>query len=60
MFKLLVRDCYAWSAWQFFQVKDRKGNYRDIPGAWRMDAVCRIFPIVAFVVQHYSLYPNEV
>jgi len=32
MFKLLVWDCYAWSAWQFFQVKDRKGNYRDIPG----------------------------
>ena len=32
MFKLLVLDCYAWSAWQFFQVKDRKGNYRDIPG----------------------------
>ena len=31
MFKLLVWDCYAWSAWQFFQVKDRKGNYRDIP-----------------------------
>ena len=34
MFKLLVWDCYAWSAWQFFQVKDRKGNYRDIPGNW--------------------------
>ena len=34
MFKLLVWDCYAWSAWQFFQVKDSKGNYRDIPGSW--------------------------
>ena len=34
MFKLLVWDCYAWCAWQFFQVKDRKGNYRDIPGNW--------------------------
>ena len=34
MFKLLVWDCYAWSAWQLFQVKDRKGNYRDIPGTW--------------------------
>ena len=33
MFKLLVWDCYSWSAWQFFQVKDRKGNYRDIPGS---------------------------
>ena len=32
MFKLLVWDCYSWAAWQFFQVKDRKGNYRDIPG----------------------------
>ena len=32
MFKLLVWDCYSWIAWQFFQVKDRKGNYRDIPG----------------------------
>ena len=32
MFKLLVWDCYSWSAWQFFQVKDRNGNYRDIPG----------------------------
>ena len=34
MFKLLVWDCYAWCAWQFFQVKDRKGNYRDIPSSW--------------------------
>ena len=34
MFKLLVWDCCAWSAWQFFQVRDRKGNYRDIPGTW--------------------------
>ena len=36
--KLLVWDCYAWSAWQFFQVKDRKGNYRDIPGNWNQYA----------------------
>ena len=34
MFKLLVWDCCAWSAWQFFQARDRKGNYRDIPGTW--------------------------
>ena len=33
MFKLLVWDCYSWSTWQFFQVKDRKGNNRDIPGS---------------------------
>ena len=38
MFKLLVWDCYAWCAWQFFQVKDRKGNYRDIPGNWNQYA----------------------
>ena len=38
MFKLLVWDCYAWSAWQFFRVKDRKGNYRDIPGNWNQYA----------------------
>ncbi len=38
MFKLLVWDCYAWCAWHFFQVKDRKGNYRDIPGNWNQYA----------------------
>ena len=38
MFKLLVWDCYAWCAWQFFQVKGRKGNYRDIPGNWNQYA----------------------
>ena len=38
MFKLLVWDCYAWCAWQFFQVQDRKGNYRDIPGNWNQYA----------------------
>ena len=38
MFKLLVWDCYAWCAWQFFQVKDRKGNYRYIPGNWNQYA----------------------
>ena len=38
MFKLLVWDCYAWCAWQFFQVKGRKGNYRDIPGNWNQCA----------------------
>ena len=38
MFKLLVWDCYAWCAWQFFQLQDRKGNYRDIPGSWNQYA----------------------
>ena len=58
MFKLLVWDCYAWCAWQFFQVKDRKGNYRDIPGNWNQYA--GYFPSVAAVVQHDPLHPHEV
>ena len=33
MVKMLVWDCYSWAAWQFFKVKDRKGNYREIPGS---------------------------
>ena len=52
MFKLLVWDCYAWSAWQFFQVKDRKGNYRDIPGNWNQYAGC--FPLWRL---SYSIIP---
>ena len=58
MFKLLVWDCYAWSAWQFFQVKDRKGNYRDIPGNWNQYA--GYFPPVAAVVQYHPLHPHEI
>ena len=33
MMKLLIWDSYSWAAWQFFQVKGRNGNYRDIPGS---------------------------
>ena len=53
MFKLLVWDCYAWSAWQFFQVKDRKGNYRDIPGNWNQYA--GYFPLwrLSYSIIHY-------
>ena len=32
MFLLLVWDCFAWSAWQFFQVPNKDGTYKDIPG----------------------------
>ena len=32
-FAELVWDCWSWSAWQYFQVKDRRGNYREIPGS---------------------------
>jgi len=30
----LVWDCYAWAAWQFFQVPGKDGTYKDIPGDW--------------------------
>lgn len=30
----LVWDCYAWSAWQFFQAPKKDGTYQDIPGDW--------------------------
>ena len=30
----LVWDCYAWSAWQFFQIPHKDGTYHDIPGEW--------------------------
>lgn len=35
MFLLLVWDCFAWSAWQFFQVPNKDGTYKDIPGDWK-------------------------
>ena len=35
MFLLLVWDCFAWSAWQFFQVPSKDGTYKDIPGDWK-------------------------
>lgn len=31
----LVLDCYAWAAWQFFQVPKQDGSYQDIPGDWK-------------------------
>ena len=43
MFKLLVWDCYLWSTGQFFQVKDNKGNYRDIRGSRKQYA--EYFPL---------------
>ncbi len=30
----LVWDCYAWAAWQYFQIPHKDGTYRDIPGDW--------------------------
>lgn len=31
----LVWDCYAWAAWQYFQVPKQDGSYQDIPGDWK-------------------------
>ena len=31
----LVWDCYAWAAWQFFQIPYKDGTYHDIPGEWQ-------------------------
>ena len=58
MFKLLVWDCYAWCAWQFFQVKDRKGNYRDIPGNWNQYA--GYFPLWRLSYSIIPLRPHEI
>ena len=32
VFLELVWDCYAWSAWQYFVVPNKDGDYREIPG----------------------------
>lgn len=34
-FPELVWDCYAWAAWQFFQVPKKGGGHQDIPGDWQ-------------------------
>ena len=58
MFKLLVWDCYAWCAWQFFSGERPQGQ---LPRHSRkLESVRRIFPLVAAVVQHHSLHPHEV
>ena len=33
MFAELVWDCWSWTAWQFFRVKDSRGSYGEIPGS---------------------------
>ena len=63
MFKLLVWDCYSWSAWQFFRVNDRNGSYRDIPGKrsqyagdfplWRLSY--SIIPYIRLKFERYGL-----
>ena len=34
VFLELVWDCYAWSAWQYFEVPNKDGDYRQIPGSF--------------------------
>ena len=44
--------------WQFFRVKDHKGNYRDIPGNWNQYA--GYFPLWRLSYSIIPLYPHEV
>ena len=63
MMKLLVWDSYSWIAWQFFKVKDRHGNYREIPGSrshyagyfplWRLSYA--IIPYIRMKFEDYGL-----
>lgn len=63
MMKMLVWDSYSWVAWQFFKVKDRKGNYREIPGSrshyagyfplWRLSYA--IIPYIRMKFEQYGL-----
>ena len=34
VFLELVWDCYAWSAWQYFEVPNKDGDYREISGSF--------------------------
>ena len=31
----LVWDCYAWAAWQFFQIPHKDGTHHDTHGDWQ-------------------------
>ena len=63
MMKMLVWDSYSWVAWQFFKVKDRHGNYREIPGSrahyagyfplWRLSYA--IIPYIRMKFEQYGL-----
>ena len=63
VFPELVWDCYAWSAWQCFEVPNRVGDYREIPGSfnsysgdfplWRLSYV--IIPYIREKFEHIGL-----
>ena len=56
-FAELVWDCWSWTAWQFFQVKDSKGNYGGNPRQPR--AVHRLLPTLAALIRHPPLFPPQ-
>lgn len=63
VFLELVWDCYAWSAWQYFEVPNKDGDYREIPGSfnsysgdfplWRLSYT--IIPYIREKFEHIGL-----
>ena len=63
VFLELVWDCYAWSAWQYFVVPNKDGDYREIPGSfnsysgdfplWRLSYT--IIPYIREKFEHIGL-----
>lgn len=63
VFLELVWDCYAWSAWQCFEVPNKDGDYREIPGSfnsysgdfplWRLSYT--IIPYIREKFEHIGL-----
>lgn len=63
VFLELVWDCYAWSAWQYFEVLHKDGGYREIPGSfnsysgdfplWRLSYT--IIPYIREKFEHIGL-----
>ena len=63
VFLELVWDCYAWSAWQCFEVPNKDGDYREIPGSfnsysgdfplWRLSYT--IIPYIRDKFEHIGL-----
>lgn len=63
VFLELVWDCYAWSAWQYFEVPSKDGDYREIPGSfnsysgdfplWRLSYT--IIPYIREKFEHIGL-----
>ena len=66
VFLELVWDCYAWSAWQCFEVPNKDGDYREIPGSfnsysgdfplWRLSYT--IIPYIREKFEHIGQFSN--